>query len=38
LVERSGRRSIFVNVRRVEKILSGTLEVVLGAERIEKTG
>ena len=38
LVERRGRRGIFVDVRRVEKILSGTLEVVLGAERVEKTG
>jgi hypothetical protein len=38
LVERSGRVSIFVDVRRVEKVLSRTLEVVLGAERIEKTG
>lgn len=38
LVERSGGRSIFVDVRRVEKIFSGALEVVLSAERIEKTG
>ena len=38
LVERSGGRSIFVDVRRVEQILSGTLEIVLGAERIEQTG
>jgi len=38
LVEGSGIGSIFVDVRRVEEILSGALKVVLGAERIEKTG
>lgn len=38
LVERSGIGSIFVDVRRVEEILSGAFEIVLGAERIEKTG
>jgi hypothetical protein len=37
-VERSGIGSILVDVRRVEEILSGALEVVLSAERIEKPG